>query len=417
MKVGIVGTGYVGLTTGISLASKGHDVVCLDVIKEKVDMINKGEPPIYEKGMKELLNKVLNEGLFKATLDPSALNDRDVIFICVGTPSKESGEIDLKYIKSASETVGQNMKDGCVVVVKSTVVPGTTVNIVKPIVAEYSKRFEIAMNPEFLKEGNAIEDFLNGDRIVIGAEGEMSKKALLEVYKEFPQKKFITNPTVAEMIKYVSNSLLATKISFANEMGNLCKRLGIDSYEVMDGVGLDKRISRSFLNSGAGFGGSCFPKDVKAIIHKGEEMGESMELLKSVIDVNKKQPLRLVKLLKQHVNLQGAKIGIFGLAFKPGTDDIREAPSLIIIDELLKEGAKVLATDPEAIENVRKVYGDKIEYVKSAEELSKMVDTIVIITDWKEYKDKDLYNGKIVIDGRRILEAKESAKKYEGICW
>jgi len=414
MKIAIIGTGYVGLTSGVCFASKGHSVKCIDVIEEKVDLINSGKSPIFEEGMDELLTDVLGKGLLKATLDAkNAINEAEVVFLCVGTPSSDDGKINLDYIKSAAKTISENLNNHKVIVVKSTVVPGTTINVVKPILEESGKSFGICMNPEFLKEGSAIKDFLNGDRIVLGVDSKNTEEIMRNVYTNFPQEIFITNPTTAEMIKYASNSLLATKISFANEIGNVCKKLGIDSYDVMDGVGLDKRLSRSFLNSGAGFGGSCFPKDVKALLHKGLEVGEPMTLLKSVLKVNDEQPLRLIELLKKHINPEGKNIGILGLAFKKGTDDIREAPSLIIIDELLKLKANIFAFDPKAMEHIKKLYPN-INLMNNAQEVVDNVDVVMIVTDWDDFKNPELYSGKIVIDGRRI---KTNAEVYEGICW
>ncbi|MBN1923684.1 MAG: UDP-glucose/GDP-mannose dehydrogenase family protein [Nanoarchaeota archaeon] len=415
MNITVIGTGYVGLTTGVCMASKGHKVYCVDISKEKIDAINSGTSPIYEEGMDDLLKQALKKGLLKATLDAeNSIKDSEVVFICVGTPSREDGSINLDYIKTAAETVSQNLNNYKVIVVKSTVVPGTTVNVVKPVMDKSKKSYGLCMNPEFLKEGTAVKDFLEGDRIVLGVIDDESEDVMRKVYKDFPQKIFVTNPTTAEMIKYANNSLLAAKISFANEVGNVCKKLGINVYEVMDGVGMDKRLCRSFLNAGIGFGGSCFPKDVKALISKGEELKEPMTLLKSVISVNEKQPIKMVELLKKHLNPANKKIGLLGLAFKKGTDDVREAPSLKIIDELLSLKAEVIAYDPEAMSNVKKIYNNKIILADNKEEVVKKSDAVLIITDWDEFKVPELYKNKIVIDGRKI---KTNAEIYEGICW
>ena len=364
MKISIVGSGYVGLVTGIGFAERGHNVIFLDVDKDKIELINSGKPPIYEKGLAELMEK--NKNRYYATTEyEEAITKSEITFICVGTPSKDDGSIDLKYVKSASKEIGKVLADKDdfhVVVVKSTVVPGTTENVVKPIIEEKSgkKAFEdfgLAMNPEFLREGNAIEDFFNPDRIVIGVKDERTKSILEELYKPFKCPKLITDIKTAEMIKYASNAFLATKISFANEIGNICKKLGIEVYEVFRGVGLDHRINPAFFRAGIGFGGSCFPKDVKALIRKAEELGEEPRILKAVIEVNERQPLKLIKLLKKHIpNLKGKTIGVLGLAFKPDTDDVRESRAIPIVRALLEERANIIAYDPKAIDNFAKIF-------------------------------------------------------------
>ncbi len=423
MKISIVGSGYVGLVTGIGFAEKGHNVIFLDVDKHKIELINSGKPPIYEKGLAELMKK--NKDRYYATTKyEEAITKSEITFICVGTPSKDDGYIDLKYVKSASKKIGKVLADKDdfhVVVVKSTVVPGTTENVVKPIIEEKSgkKAFEdfgLAMNPEFLREGNAVNDFFNPDRIVIGVKDERTKSILEELYKPFKCPKLITDIKTAEMIKYASNAFLATKISFANEIGNICKKLGIDVYEVFRGVGLDHRINPAFFRAGIGFGGSCFPKDVKALIRKAEELGEEPRILKAVIEVNERQPLKLIELLKKHVsNLNGKTVGVLGLAFKPDTDDVRESRAIPIVRALLKEGANIVAYDPKAMDNFRKFF-PQIEYAKSAEEVIAKSDAVLIVTEWKEFEKLD-YHGKIVIDGRRVEKAMKEAKIYEGICW
>ncbi len=413
MKLAIIGTGYVGLTSGVCFASKGHEVSCIDINPEKVKMINSKISPIYEEGMDNLLSKAIDNKKLIATLDAkTAIESAEAVFICVGTPSLDDGSINLDYIKSAAKTIANNMNNYKVIVVKSTVVPRTTEDIVGAILKESGKEFGLCMNPEFLKEGSAIKDFLQGDRIVIGASDERAEKVMREVYRDFPQKIFATNPRTAEMIKYANNSFLATKISFANEMGNLCKKLDIDSYEVMDGIGMDERINRRFLDSGAGFGGSCFPKDVKAIVSKGLAEKEQMALLKSVLKVNDEQPKKMVELLKKHLpNLSGKTIGLLGLAFKKGTDDSREAPSLIIIDELIKEGAKVIVYDPKAMKHFK---GGKVMLANLGNEVIDKSDAIMIVTEWDEFRGIDCKE-KIVIDGRRMNPI--NCKVYEGICW
>ncbi len=413
MKLAIIGTGYVGLTSGVCFAGKGHEVSCIDINEKKVAMINSKISPIYEKGMDELLHKTIDNKKLIATTDAkTAIKNAEAVFICVGTPSMDDGSINLDYIKSATKTIADNLNNYKVIVVKSTVVPGTTEDVVGNILKKSGKEFGLCMNPEFLKEGSAIKDFLEGDRIVIGVSDEGAEKIMREIYKDFPQKIFATNPRTAEMIKYANNSFLATKISFANEIGNLCKKLDIDSYDVMDGIGMDDRINRKFLNSGAGFGGSCFPKDVKAIVSKGLAEKEQMDLLKSVLKVNENQPKKMVELLKKHLhNLSGKTIGLLGLAFKKGTDDAREAPSLIIIDELLKLDAKIIAYDPKAMEHFK---DSGIILANSANEAIDKSDAIMILTEWDDFRGIDCKR-KIVIDGRRMNP--RNCKVYEGICW
>jgi len=423
MRVSIIGSGYVGIVTGMGFAELGNDVIFVDVDESKVNLINSAEPPIYEKGLKELMQK--NKGRFFATSDyEKVVNNSEITFICVGTPSNEDGSIDLTYVKSAAKGIGEalaNKDDFHVVVVKSTVVPGTTEEVVKPIIEKESgkeafKEFGLAMNPEFLREGNAVYDFFNPDRIVIGIKDERSKETLKKLYSSFNCPKLITDIKTAEMIKYASNAFLATKISFANEIGNICKKLGIDSYDVFKGVGLDHRINPSFFRAGIGFGGSCFPKDVKALIARAEELDENPKLLKAVVEINEEQPLKLIELLKKHLpDLNGKTIGILGLAFKPDTDDIRESRAIPIVKRLLEEGAKITAYDPKAMDNFRELFPQLI-YAESAEKVLEKADAVLIVTEWEEFKNLD-YTGKTVIDGRRIERARIEASRYEGVCW
>jgi UDPglucose 6-dehydrogenase len=422
MKISIIGAGYVGLTTGIGLTSLGNSVTCVDIDAVKVQMLNQGESTIYEPELAKRLREVLDKNQFKATADlTGAVQDSEVIFICVGTPSEPDGAIDLKFIEQASKDVGSVLKtksDYSIVVVKSTVVSGTTEDVVVPLLESSSGKkagaeFGVCMNPEFLREGKAFFDFFNPDRIVIGELDKRSGDQLYKLYGDFKCPIIRTNLKTAEMIKYASNAFLATKISFINEIGNICKRLGIDVYEVANGIGLDRRISPHFLSAGIGFGGSCFPKDVKALMAKARELGYEPEILKKVIDLNESQPLRVVELLKRHVsNLKGRSIGILGLAFKPETDDIREAPSIKVVEELLRQGARVRAYDPEAMDNFKKLFPD-VQYCSAEEVLTS--EAILILTEWDEFEKLD-YSGKIVVDGRKIDEARK-ARMYEGIGW
>lgn len=427
MKVSIVGSGYVGLVTGMGFVKLGNEVIFIDIDDRKIQMINQATPPIYEEGLEELMQEL--KGKYYATKDyREAILNSDITFICVGTPSKEDDSIDLTYVKKAAEEIGKALREKNsyhVVVVKSTVLPGTTEEVVKPIIEEYAgkKAFEdfgLAMNPEFLREGVALRDFLNPDRIVIGVRDDRTRKVLEKLYEPINAPKLIVDIKTAEMVKYASNAFLATKISFANEIGNICKKFGIDSWKVFEGVGLDHRISPHFFKTGIGWGGSCFPKDTRALIKKAEELGEDPTILKAVVNVNDRQPLKLLELLKKHVpELKEKTVGVLGLAFKPNTDDVRETRAYIVIKKLIDEGAHVIAYDPKAMENFKRFYpdiGGRIKYATSAEEVLKKTDIILIVTEWSEF-EKLNYSGKIVVDGRRIEAAEKTAKVYEGVCW
>jgi len=427
MKISVIGSGYVGSVTAACFAEAGHEIVCVDIDEKKVEQINAGIPPIYEEGLGDLLRKYAGKKLI-ATIDYEfAVRETDISFICVGTPSAEDGSIDLSIVRAAATNIGEALakkKGYHVVVVKSTVVPETTEKFVLPVLEEASgktagKDFGVAMNPEFLREGKAVHDFMHPDKIVIGAIDRKSGDLISELYRKFECEVIRTNPATAEMIKYANNSLLATKISFANEIGNICKKLGIDTYEVMAAVGKDFRISPRFLNSGAGFGGSCFPKDVKALIGKAKAIGYSPILLESVIAVNEKQPLLMTEILIRKIgNLAGKKIAVLGLAFKNETDDIRESRAISVIAELLRLGAKISAYDPMAIENMKRVF-PTIEYSGKAEDALKGADACLVMTEWDEFRqlesESENMKEKIVIDGRRVIEAKNI--DYEGLCW
>ncbi len=421
MKISILGCGYVGAVTGACFAELGNDVILVDIDSAKVEAINTGRSPIYEPGLGDLVAKNLTR--IVATTDTRrAVQETDITFIAVGTPSRPDGSIDLAYIESACRDIGRVLKEKesfHTVVVKSTVLAGTTEGIVKRTLEEASGKtalrdFGLGSNPEFLREGSALTDFFEPDRIVIGVADDRSKAILDKLYSSFGCPKLCTTIPVAEMIKYVSNAFLATKISFANEIGNLCKKMGIDTAEVFAGVGMDARINPAFFRSGIGFGGSCFPKDVRALIAQAEEMGVLPKILLSVMAVNEDQPMRLLDLLKKHIpDLRGKRIGVLGLSFKPDTDDIRESRAIPIIDELLEEGASVIAYDPLAIATFRSLFPD-ISYAPSAAEVLQS-DAVLLITEWKEFEGLD-YNGKIVIDGRRLPKA-AIGSIYEGVCW
>ncbi len=420
MEISIIGTGYVGLVSGACFAKFGNNVICVDIDKEKIEKINNSISPIYEEGLDALLSKY-NKRIKATTGHEYAIKNSDITFICVGTPSRRDGSIDLSFVEEVSREIGRIIrKKGKwhLVVVKSTVLPGTTRDIVLPLLEKHSGKkagedFGLAMNPEFLKEGVAVRDFLEPDRIVIGSYDEKSRDALRELYKDFSCPIVETSLSAAEMVKCASNAFLATKISFINEIGNMCKTFGIDTYEVADGMGLDKRIGRAFLDSGMGWGGSCFPKDVHALISWAKEIGETPRILENVVEVNTLQPMKLINLLKKHVpNLKGKHIGVLGLAFKPNTDDLRESRAIVVVEQLLKEEAIVKAYDPEAMTNCSKIIPN-ITYCASAEEVLES-DAVLILTKWDEFKNLD-YTGNIVIDGRKIDKAREGV--YEGICW
>lgn len=424
MNISIIGSGYVGLITGAGLAKLGHKVICVDVIREKVDRINAAEPPIYEDDLPELMKEVVPKRLSATTDLRKAVLDTEITFIGVGTPPTKEGSPNLEYLKQAAESIGKALKEKKgyhIVIVKSTVPPGTTEEVVGPIVEKHSgkkrdKDFGLVMSPEFLREGKAIEDFFNPTRVVIGSHDKRALKILSDLYEPFRMRIFTTVPKVAELIKYSSNIFLATKISFVNEIGNLSKALGIDVYEVMEGVGLDPRIGKSFLNAGPGYGGSCLPKDLDALRSVARKYGVETHLLDAVKAVNDRQPLRMVALAEKRLgSLKGKTIGMMGVAFKPGTDDIRESQAIPIFKELRKRGANVVAHDPQAAENMKKLFPE-IVFMNTPEEVVKKSDAVLIVTGWPEHTAQDLYKNAIVIDGRHVIP-KHACKEYEGICW
>ncbi len=420
MKISVIGTGYVGLVSGVGFAKHGHEVICVDIDQEIVESINRAEPPIYEEGLEELLQKVVTEGDLSATTDmEKAVLETDITFICVGTPSTEDGSIDTTYLKSASRDIAEALDSKeryHVVVVKSTVTPGITDGLVKPILESNGKKvgddFGLGMNPEFLREGVALNDFLDPDRIVIGGWDDKSRGIIKKVYRNFEAPKLVTDIRTAEMIKYASNALLATKISFANEMSRICEEVGIDVYDVMDGVGLDHRINRDFLNAGPGFGGSCFPKDVKAIKNLAEEKDIKTDLLKAVLTINDDQPIHTVNILEKKLGeLKGKKITVLGLTFKGGTDDIRETRALPIVETLLKKGANVTGYDPKGMDNFSELI-DGIDYAESIDEALTNADACIIQNDWEEFenledKDFEVMKDKVILDGRRVLDERK----------
>ncbi len=421
MKISVIGTGYVGLISGTGLALNGHQIVCIDSNKEKVDLINSKVPPIFEKGLKEALNKIVPDRLSASSDLKKAVLDSDVSFVCVGTPCSKEGKCDLTAVESVVKEIALALKEKTsfhTIVIKSTVVPSTTEKLVLPLLEEFSGKklgeFGLCMNPETLREGFALEDFLNPDRIILGIQDDKTRKAMKEVYSSFSSPKFFCGFSEAEMIKYASNSLLAAKISFINEIGNICKKLEINTYTVAEGVGLDKRISPHFLNAGIGFGGSCFPKDVSALIAKGNELNIETFLLDSVMKVNDFQPKIFLDLIKSKTELKEKKVGVLGLAFKAGTDDIRESRSIPVIKMLLDEEAEILAFDPQAEENMKKEFPE-ISYFDSAQKTVDESDLVLILTEWSEFSFLEFKN-KPVFDARNIFK-NNKPKNYEGLSW
>ncbi len=421
MKISIIGTGYVGSVTGACLAEMGHQVHFVDIDQAKLDMINSGRSPVFEPDLDDLLLK--NRVRITTTTDSAkAVRQTALSMICVGTPQNPDGSSDLRFITDVAHSIGKALKKDKkyhTVIVKSTVLPGTTSTVVQPILEKESgklaiKDFGIGSNPEFLKEGSAVHDFFQTDRIVIGTNDPKTKETLEVLYKSLYAPVFTTDIKTAEMIKYVSNAFLATKISFANEIGNICKLNEIDSYEVFGGVGMDSRINPHFFRSGIGFGGSCFPKDVRALISFAESKGVEPRILKAVIGTNDDQPQKLITLLKKHLDIRGKKIGILGLSFKPDTDDIRESRAIPIVQKLLLEGAQITAYDPIAMPAFKNLFPG-ISYARSSDEVLKS-DAVMIITEWQEFFNLD-YTGKLVIDGRKVNKAGREAGSYEGICW
>ncbi|MBE9111981.1 UDP-glucose/GDP-mannose dehydrogenase family protein [Nodosilinea sp. LEGE 07298] len=443
MKVSVVGTGYVGLVSGTCLAEKGHSVVCVDIDQAKVDQINQGIPPIYEAGLEDMLKANVGTRLRATTDLRTAVMESEISLIAVGTPFR-GDEIDLRFIETVARQIGEVLKDKAdyhVVVVKSTVVPGTTDEVVLSILEEASGKkagadFGVGMNPEFLKEGEAIPDFMYPDRIVLGGIDNRSLAVLREMYSVFEGvDQLETNCKTAEMIKYTANSLLATMISFANEIGNLCAAVGgIDVMEVTKGVHLDKRLSpilpsgerivptfTTYIEAGCGFGGSCFPKDVKALNAYGAKKGMPMQLLNAVIDVNAVQYKQVMTRLAKHFpSLDAVRVAVLGLAFKPGTDDMRESPAIPIVQELLAGSAKVKAFDPVATHEAQKIFENQpIQYCDTLAETVQDVDVVLLLTRWNDFKAlPELLEGStnppLVIDGRRMLDKKAFAH-YEGI--
>ena len=397
MNIAIVGTGYVGLVTGTCFAETGVNVTCVDVNAEKIENLQKGIIPIYEPGLEDMVQRNVNAGrLHFTTALENCLDNVDIVFSAVGTPPDEDGSADLSYVLAVAKTIGANMKKYTLVVTKSTVPVGTAHKVKDTIQAELDKRgvsieFDVASNPEFLKEGNAIDDFMSPDRVVVGVESERAKKLMTKLYKPFMMLNsrviFMDIPS-AEMTKYAANSMLATRISFMNDIANLCELVGADVNMVRDGIGSDSRIGRKFLYPGCGYGGSCFPKDVKALIKTAEQNGYPMRVLKAVEEVNETQKSLLFEKLEKIFNgdLEGKTIALWGLAFKPGTDDMREAPALVLIEKLRKAGCVVRAYDPAAMGESKRRIGDTIFYACDMYDALLDADALMLVTEWKEFR-------------------------------
>lgn len=424
MNIAIVGTGYVGLVSGTCFAEMGIDVTCVDVNEEKIKSLLEGRIPIYEPGLEDMVKRNVEAGRLHFTTDLlTCLDDVEVVFCAVGTPPDEDGSADLHYVLNVARTFGQNINRYTVFVTKSTVPVGTALKVKAAIMEELAKRgadveFDVASNPEFLKEGAAIKDFMTPDRVVVGTDSERAQKLIAKLYKPFMlsgERMIFTDIPSAEMIKYAANSMLATRISFMNDVANLCELVGADVNMVRKGIGSDTRIGKKFLYPGCGYGGSCFPKDVKALIKTAEKNGYEMRVLKAVEDVNEHQKGILFEKLEKHFrgDLKGKIVAMWGLAFKPETDDMREAPSLVLIDRLTKAGCTVKVYDPIAMDECRRRIGDKVVYCKDMYEAALDADALMLVTEWKEFRMPSFavlgktMKQKVLIDGRNIYDKEE----------
>jgi len=416
MKVAVIGTGYVGLVQGLCLADLGNEVICIDIDKTKIDNLKKGISPIYEPGIEELLKKNIDAKRIKfETSLARNLKDAELVFIAVGTPPDEDGRADLKYVLTAAEEIGKNISGYKIIINKSTVPIGTGQLVKSTIKKYYEGKFDVVSNPEFLREGSAIEDFMHPDRIVLGTDnGKEAAEKVAKLYEVLGSSILITNLETAEMIKYASNSYLATQISYINSIANICEKLGADVTQVAKGMKLDKRIgAKAFLSAGLGYGGSCFPKDVQAMVQIAKDQEEDFKILEEVEAVNKIQRQKFVqKVVEKIGDVKGKKIAIWGIAFKPKTDDIREAPSITIIESLTDLGASISAYDPVAEENIKKVFPE-IKFGEDPISVCKGADCLLIITEWDEFKQLDLQKVKtalkkpIIFDGRNIYNSEE----------
>lgn len=423
MKIAIIGTGYVGLVTGVCLAEIGHEVTCIDIDAHKVDQLQQGISPIYEPGLEELMEKNMEEGRLAFTTNYIVgLKGKEVIYIAVGTPESPDGTADLTYVFNAARSIGQNITQDVVVVTKSTVPLGTNLQVRQLILANLQGNHcaEVVSNPEFLREGSALEDAFNGDRVVIGADNQEAGDIVEEINKPFGIPILRTSTHSAELIKYASNAFLATKISFINEIAVLSEKTQADIEEVAKGMGMDTRIGDKFLNAGIGYGGSCFPKDTSALVKISEHFNHDFHLLKSVISINEKQKTTLVKKARDYFeSLAGKKVALLGLSFKPETDDMREAASIPITKELIEEEAEIIAYDPIAAQNAKKVLPEGIVYVDQIEDAIKQADIVFIVTEWKEIVEKTLVLSSlfmeepVIFDGRNCY-SEEDLQNFHG---
>ncbi|MBO4874629.1 MAG: UDP-glucose/GDP-mannose dehydrogenase family protein [Bacteroidales bacterium] len=423
MKIAVIGTGYVGLVSGTCFSELGVRVSCLDIDQNKIANLNKGILPIWEPGLKDMVDDNMHKGLLSFTSDyAEALKDADAAFICVGTPPDEDGSADLKYVLAVAREIGRNISDYIVVVTKSTVPIGTSEKVRKAVADEIAARnvdikFDVASNPEFLKEGSAVADFMKPDRVVVGVDSEKAKELMTRLYRPMLLNNFrviFTDIPSAEMIKYAANSMLATRISFINDLANLCELVGADINMVRKGIGSDTRIGSKFLYSGCGYGGSCFPKDVKALIKSASDYGYSLKILTAVENVNNRQKEILFDKVYKYFdgNLKGKKIAMWGLAFKPNTDDMREAPSLVLAEKFTTMGAEIYAYDPVAMDEAKRRLGDTITLCKSPYEATENADALLLVTEWSEfrvldYKQLEKMKQKLIFDGRNIYDPEE----------
>ncbi len=418
MNICIIGTGYVGLVAGTCFAESGNDVICIDIDEGKVRILNSGEITIYEPGLKELVKRNLNEGRlrFDTNLD-KAVKESLMVFIAVGTPADEDNSADVKNVMEVATKIGKAMNGYKIIVIKSTVPVGTAEQVREVISRVSTHEFEVVSNPEFLKEGAAVDDFMRPDRVIIGSSEQKAAAVMEELYSPFLRTGkpiLVMDNKSAELTKYAANAMLATRISFINELANLCEQVGADINSVRTGIGFDSRIGSQFLFPGVGYGGSCFPKDLRAVIHTAKKKGTELRILQAVEEVNQHQKMILVDKINHHFQgrIAGKVFGVWGLSFKPRTDDMREAPSIVIIKELLKRGARVRGHDPEAIEEARKIFGNQIEYYNMPYDALTGADALVIITEWSEFRRpnferiKGLLNQPLIFDGRNIYDPK-----------
>ncbi len=430
MNISVVGTGYVGLVVGACLAETGNNVCCADIDEKKIERLKQNDMPIYEPGLESLVERNQKEGrLWFTTELPEAIASAEVVFIAVGTPPGEDGSADLKHVLKVAELVGRHMTREMVVVTKSTVPVGSAGKIAAAVAKEAKFHFHLCSNPEFLKEGDAVEDFMRPDRVVLGVESAHARKVMTDVYAPFVRTGkpiLLMDIASAEMTKYAANGMLATRISFMNEIANLCDKLGANVDFVRRGIGSDSRIGQSFLFPGPGYGGSCFPKDVKALVRMGAECGVALDVLTAVESANERQKRLLVRKIKCALGdeLKGRRVALWGLAFKAGTDDMREAPSLTLIDALLDEGASICAHDPAALDHARALLGNRIDYAETNYEALAGADALVVVTDWNEYRHPDFERVKrtlkqpVIVDGRNLYDVekmRELGVRYHSI--